>query len=71
MEEEIIENTNFIFFDTQHQDFTLQALNTMRKNKHFCDVILHVSIKIYKLELIVRIFGVVSNVRCYYDKKKT
>lgn len=31
-----------IFDDTDHHCRTLQALNMMRKNRHFCDVILHV-----------------------------
>ncbi|XP_069678685.1 influenza virus NS1A-binding protein homolog A-like isoform X2 [Periplaneta americana] len=31
-----------VFEDEQHNSRTLQALNMMRKNKHFCDVILHV-----------------------------
>lgn len=43
MEEEDIEIRNFTFTDEHHQDSMLQALNAMRKNKHFCDVILHVS----------------------------
>jgi hypothetical protein len=32
-----------VFEDEQHNTQTLQALNMMRKNRHFCDVILHVS----------------------------
>jgi hypothetical protein len=32
-----------VFEDEQHNTHTLQALNMMRKNRHFCDVILHVS----------------------------
>lgn len=31
-----------VFDDTDHHCRTLQALNMMRKNRHFCDVILHV-----------------------------
>ncbi|XP_066999249.1 influenza virus NS1A-binding protein homolog isoform X2 [Anabrus simplex] len=31
-----------VFIDDKHNQHTLQALNMMRKNKHFCDVILHV-----------------------------
>lgn len=30
------------FFDEVHQANTLKSLNMMRKNRHFCDVILHV-----------------------------
>ena len=32
------------FTDESHNSRTLQALNMMRKNKNFCDVVLHVSI---------------------------
>lgn len=32
-----------VFDDSDHHCRTLQALNMMRKNRHFCDVILHVS----------------------------
>jgi hypothetical protein len=32
-----------VFEDEQHNTQTLQALNMMRKNRQFCDVILHVS----------------------------
>jgi influenza virus NS1A-binding protein len=31
-----------VFEDDEHNTHTLQSLNKMRKNKHFCDVILHV-----------------------------
>ncbi|VEN59804.1 unnamed protein product [Callosobruchus maculatus] len=30
------------FFDDVHQGHILNSLNMMRKNRHFCDVILHV-----------------------------
>ena len=33
-----------VFDDSDHHCRTLQALNMMRKNRHFCDVILHVSL---------------------------
>ncbi|XP_026476975.1 influenza virus NS1A-binding protein-like isoform X2 [Ctenocephalides felis] len=33
---------NLQYRDSQHQNSMLQALNTMRKNDRFCDVILHV-----------------------------
>lgn len=35
---------NLQYRDSQHQSSMLQALNTMRKNDRFCDVILHVSV---------------------------
>ncbi|XP_017784244.1 PREDICTED: influenza virus NS1A-binding protein-like isoform X2 [Nicrophorus vespilloides] len=41
MEEEE-ETFPLIFTDDKLQDNTLSALNMMRKNRHFCDVILHV-----------------------------
>jgi hypothetical protein len=31
-----------VFEDQEHNTHTLQSLNKMRKNRHFCDVILHV-----------------------------
>jgi len=31
-----------VFEDDEHNTYTLQSLNKMRKNRHFCDVILHV-----------------------------
>jgi hypothetical protein len=31
-----------VFEDDEHNTHTLQSLNKMRKNRHFCDVILHV-----------------------------
>jgi hypothetical protein len=31
-----------VFEDEEHNTHTLQSLNKMRKNRHFCDVILHV-----------------------------
>lgn len=31
------------FTDESHNSRTLQSLNMMRKNKNFCDVVLHVS----------------------------
>jgi hypothetical protein len=31
-----------VFEDEEHNTYTLQSLNKMRKNRHFCDVILHV-----------------------------
>lgn len=36
------------FFDDIHQTSTLKSLNMMRKNRHFCDVILHVCAWLYK-----------------------
>jgi hypothetical protein len=35
--------TGLVFEDDEHNAHTLQSLNMMRKNRHFCDVILHVS----------------------------
>jgi hypothetical protein len=32
-----------VFEDKEHNTRTLQSLNMMRKNRHFCDVVLHVS----------------------------
>jgi hypothetical protein len=34
---------DLVFEDEQHNTHTLQALNMMRKNRHFCDIVLHVS----------------------------
>ncbi|XP_021924543.1 influenza virus NS1A-binding protein homolog A-like isoform X2 [Zootermopsis nevadensis] len=34
--------TGLVFEDDEHNTRTLQSLNMMRKNRHFCDVILHV-----------------------------
>ena len=31
-----------VFEDEEHNTHTLLSLNKMRKNRHFCDVILHV-----------------------------
>lgn len=31
-----------VFEDEEHNTHTLQSLNKMRKNRHFCDIILHV-----------------------------
>jgi 1,2-phenylacetyl-CoA epoxidase catalytic subunit len=39
--------TGLVFEDNEHNTHTLQSLNMMRKNRHFCDVILHVSTKCY------------------------
>ncbi|GFG28936.1 hypothetical protein Cfor_00341 [Coptotermes formosanus] len=33
---------SLVFEDEEHNTHTLQSLNKMRKNRHFCDVILHV-----------------------------
>lgn len=35
---------SFVFEDDQHNSRTLKALDMMRRNKHFCDLILHVSV---------------------------
>nr|CAD7447870.1 unnamed protein product [Timema bartmani] len=36
-----LESTGLVFQDDQHNSRTLQSLNMMRKNRHFCDVVLH------------------------------
>lgn len=41
-EEEEVIDLHLLFTDEKHQANTLAALNKMRKNRHFCDVILHV-----------------------------
>jgi hypothetical protein len=40
----IVAEEPLLFQDDSHPSQLLQSLNTMRKNKTFCDVILHVSI---------------------------
>jgi len=43
-EEEVEEvSTQLIYEDPEHANRSMQALHTMQKNKHFCDVILNVS----------------------------
>nr|CAD7206110.1 unnamed protein product [Timema douglasi] len=37
-----LESAGLVFQDDQHNSRTLQSLNMMRKNRHFCDVVLHV-----------------------------
>ncbi|XP_063218405.1 influenza virus NS1A-binding protein-like isoform X2 [Bacillus rossius redtenbacheri] len=37
-----VQFSGLVFQDEQHSHCTMQGLNMMRKNKHFCDVILHV-----------------------------
>ncbi|KAJ9576566.1 hypothetical protein L9F63_025537 [Diploptera punctata] len=39
---EVASSGGLVFEDEQHSSRTMQSLNMMRKNKHFCDVILHV-----------------------------
>ncbi|XP_049818009.1 influenza virus NS1A-binding protein homolog isoform X2 [Aethina tumida] len=41
-EEDGVEEAALEFIDETHQSTTLAALNKMRKNRHFCDVILHI-----------------------------
>lgn len=40
----VIAEESLVFQDDSHPSQLLLSLNTMRKNKTFCDVILHVSI---------------------------
>lgn len=43
-DEEVVEaEENLVFQDENHSSQLLNSLNTMRKNRTFCDVILHVS----------------------------
>ncbi|KAJ8936661.1 hypothetical protein NQ314_012201 [Rhamnusium bicolor] len=39
--EDAVPELRLEFFDEVHQSNTLKSLNMMRKNRHFCDVILH------------------------------
>jgi hypothetical protein len=45
-----------VFEDEEHNTHTLQSLNKMRKNRHFCDVILHVGITVRSCVQLVRRF---------------
>ena len=38
-----VNQTNFVYEDPDHFNFLLDKLNTLRKSKQFCDVILQVS----------------------------
>lgn len=46
-----------LFDDSDHHCRTLQALNMMRKNRHFCDIILHVSFLFFNVFCIQRLFS--------------
>ena len=48
------ETTHFIYHDKDHYNLLLEKLNTLRKNKKFCDVILQVTKNIVALFIIVR-----------------
>ena len=55
---DVANSGGLVFEDEQHSSRTMQSLNMMRKNKHFCDVILHVSPIYY---LLIAVGGLVTD----------
>lgn len=55
------------FLDEVHHSSMLKSLNMMRKNRHFCDVILHVCAWLYNQTDFTRVCTVTLNVQVIDD----
>lgn len=65
----VVAEENLIFQDENHSSQLLNSLNMMRKNRTFCDVILHVSRKKTIIVIFCKIVNCLYRVRQWYEKK--